>query len=219
MYVLALIGCGFGVGFCSVLGLLLAACCLLFCDLQGDFMAMPFKDESFDNAYAIEATCHAPDRVGCFSEVLRILKPGGRFCCYEWAVTKKYDPSNAHHVELKEGIELGNSLPDVNTIEDITKCMADAGFEIEEVRDVAEDTVVPWYEPFQPKYTPSGFKTTMLGIKLTNLAVRAMEVVRIAPAGSAKMHSNLSVGAMTLYHAGLEGIFTPMLLMVGRKPL
>lgn len=30
--------------------------------VQGDFMALPFPDESFDGAYAIEATCHAPDR-------------------------------------------------------------------------------------------------------------------------------------------------------------
>lgn len=31
-------------------------------------MALPFPDESFDGAYAIEATCHAPDRtkVGVF---------------------------------------------------------------------------------------------------------------------------------------------------------
>jgi len=30
--------------------------------VQGDFMAMPFADASFDGVYAIEATCHAPDR-------------------------------------------------------------------------------------------------------------------------------------------------------------
>ena len=27
--------------------------------MQGDFLAMPFKDDTFDAAYAIEATCHA----------------------------------------------------------------------------------------------------------------------------------------------------------------
>ena len=29
--------------------------------IQGDFMEMPFDSETFDTAYAIEATCHAPD--------------------------------------------------------------------------------------------------------------------------------------------------------------
>lgn len=28
--------------------------------MQGNFLAMPFEDSSFDGAYAIEATCHAP---------------------------------------------------------------------------------------------------------------------------------------------------------------
>lgn len=30
--------------------------------LQGDFMNLPFEDNSFDAVYAIEATCHAPQR-------------------------------------------------------------------------------------------------------------------------------------------------------------
>jgi hypothetical protein len=28
--------------------------------VRGDFLNMPFADGSFDAAYAIEATCHAP---------------------------------------------------------------------------------------------------------------------------------------------------------------
>jgi sterol 24-C-methyltransferase len=47
--------------------------------MKGDFMAIPAPDASFDAAFAIEATCHAPDRVGVFSEVFRVLKPGAVF--------------------------------------------------------------------------------------------------------------------------------------------
>lgn len=50
---------------------------------KGDFMNIPFKDNTFDHAYAIEATCHAPDRVGCYAEILRVTKPGGYFAGYE----------------------------------------------------------------------------------------------------------------------------------------
>merc|ERR1719258_697391 len=42
--------------------------------VQGDFMNLPFKDNSFDGVYAIEATCHAPDRAKCYGEILRVLK-------------------------------------------------------------------------------------------------------------------------------------------------
>lgn len=31
--------------------------------LQGDFMQLPFEDNTFDHVYVIEAACHAPDRV------------------------------------------------------------------------------------------------------------------------------------------------------------
>ena len=45
--------------------------------IKGDFMKMPLADQSYDAAYAVEATCHAPDRVGVYSEIARVLKPGG----------------------------------------------------------------------------------------------------------------------------------------------
>ena len=31
--------------------------------IQGDFMNLPFEDNSFDHVYAIESVCHAPDKV------------------------------------------------------------------------------------------------------------------------------------------------------------
>src|SRR5262249_43134675 len=34
--------------------------------LKADFMDLPVPDQSYDAAYAIEATCHAPDKVALF---------------------------------------------------------------------------------------------------------------------------------------------------------
>ena len=43
-------------------------------------MKMDFaKDNSYDGVYAIEATCHAPDKIGIYSEIFRVLKPGSNF--------------------------------------------------------------------------------------------------------------------------------------------
>lgn len=46
--------------------------------VRGDFLDMPFEDASFDAAYAIEATCHAPTvrflYILCFIIVLCIMK-------------------------------------------------------------------------------------------------------------------------------------------------
>lgn len=52
--------------------------------VQSDFMKLPFSDGSYDHAYAIEATCHAPDAAACYREIARCIKPGGMFVCYEW---------------------------------------------------------------------------------------------------------------------------------------
>jgi len=187
--------------------------------VHGDFMNLPFAPNTFDGIYAIEATCHAPDRTACFRQIFNALKPGARFVTYEWVMTPKYNPEDKYHRQIKEGIELGNALPDITDAEAVRKSLSDAGFDVVEVRDLALDSEVTWYDPFEPRYTVAGFKTTPIGIKLTNLAVKTMEAVKLAPAGSALMHDNLSVGAVTLFEAGKTGIFTPMLLCVGQKPL
>ena len=54
---------------------------------HGDFMKIPFPAETFDHVYAIEATCHAPDRTGCYTQIFNVLKEGGVFGGYEWCMT------------------------------------------------------------------------------------------------------------------------------------
>ncbi|GJR95281.1 24-methylenesterol C-methyltransferase 2-like protein [Tanacetum coccineum] len=42
----------------------------------GNFLEIPFEDESFDGAYSIDATCHAPKLEDVYREIFRVLKPG-----------------------------------------------------------------------------------------------------------------------------------------------
>lgn len=54
-------------------------------------MKLPFDANSFDGAYAIEATCHAPRRQDVYGEIFRVLKPGqvwgpGRGVGRKWVV-------------------------------------------------------------------------------------------------------------------------------------
>lgn len=123
--------------------------------VQGDFMKQPFVDSTFDAAYAIEATCHAPDRVGCYSEIYRVLKPGSVFACYEWCLTDKYDPENAEHVKIKKQIEEGDGLPDIATTHHCLKALKEAGFEILEERDLVLDEYGGWQDPKTGEYSLS----------------------------------------------------------------
>lgn len=102
---------------------------------QGDFQNLPWEENSFDAAFAVEATCHSPDKVRVFSEVLRCLKPGALFANYEWIVTDKYDAANAQHKRIKEGIEVGNGLPTLATAQEVIDAVKKAGFEVVDFYD------------------------------------------------------------------------------------
>ena len=123
--------------------------------VQGDFMKQPFADSSFDAAYAIEATCHAPNRLGCYSEIYRVLKPGSIFACYEWCLTDKYDPENPEHVLIKKQIEEGDGLPDIVSKQHCLKALEEAGFEILEERDLVLDDYGGWQDPKTGEYSLS----------------------------------------------------------------
>lgn len=194
--------------------------------VQGDFMQMPFAkdgEDLFDAAYAIEATCHAPDRVACYKEIYRCLKPGAVFACYEWCMTDKYDASNPEHQRMKKDIEEGNGLPDICSTDDCLEAMKSAGFEVLVESDLAlvePDIVQPWTRPLEPSWNllSQRFQFNWLGAIITNCSVYALECLRIAPAGTVKTQKVLQAGGFALRDAGQEGIFTAMYLMVGRKP-
>jgi sterol 24-C-methyltransferase len=190
--------------------------------IQGDFMKLPFQDAEFDAAYAVEATCHAPDRVKCYQEILRCIKPGGIFAVYEWCMTDKYDPNNLEHQRLKKDIEEGNGLPNIIDCKQCLVAMEAAGFEILLERDQAiVPNVQSWQTPLLPSWNlfSQRFQFNWLGGHLTNWAIATLEFVRIAPKGTVKMQKILQAGGFALRDAAEEGIFTTMYLMVGRKPL
>eukprot|EP01126_Amoeba_proteus_P043207 TRINITY_DN4730_c0_g1_i8.p1 TRINITY_DN4730_c0_g1~~TRINITY_DN4730_c0_g1_i8.p1 ORF type:complete len:263 (-),score=13.41 TRINITY_DN4730_c0_g1_i8:456-1244(-) len=79
--------------------------------VKGNFCEMPLADDTYDQVYAIESTCHAPTRQAVFAEVFRVLKPGGHFGIYEWVLTEKHDPQRREHAQAAKNIEIGNGLP------------------------------------------------------------------------------------------------------------
>jgi sterol 24-C-methyltransferase len=191
------------------------------CDfMKADFMKMPAEAQSFDGAYAIEATCHAPDKVALFSEIFRVLKPGAQFAGYEWCLTDKYDGNNAEHRDIKKGIEEGDALPDIWYTQDVLDALVKAGFEVVASKDLAPDSdpETSWFLPLSGRFTLDGWKHTGVGRVLTNQAVRVLEAVRIAPKGAVQVSNFLNRAAIALVKGGETGIFTPMFYFHARKP-
>jgi sterol 24-C-methyltransferase len=194
------------------------------CSLKrGDFQRLEdfFQRESFDAAYAIEATCHSPDRVRCFSGVANCLKKGGLFCVLEWVMLPGYDPKNKEHVRIKEGIEVGNGLPTLVTPDVCVKNFEEAGFEVVDHFDLNRgqhaSNEIPWYETLNGSLSISGFRMTWLGRTVTHSMVWTLELLRIAPAGSTKVSALLNATALDLVAGGKDQIFTPSYFILGRK--
>ncbi|KAK4150268.1 S-adenosyl-L-methionine-dependent methyltransferase [Chaetomidium leptoderma] len=56
--------------------------------VHGDFLKLPFPDESFDAAYSVESLCYAPDPAEVYREIKRVLKPGAPFTFHDFAMTE-----------------------------------------------------------------------------------------------------------------------------------
>ncbi|CAG8948946.1 hypothetical protein HYFRA_00002074 [Hymenoscyphus fraxineus] len=196
--------------------------------VKGDFMQMSFPAESFDAVYAIEATVHAPSLEGVYSQIFRVLKPGGVFGVYEWLMTDNYDNNNEHHREIRLGIEEGDGISNMVKISEGIAAIKAAGFELELHEDLAKrPDATPWYYPIAGDFKYMGSywdfltiaRMTKLGRGIVHKFVGALEMVGIAPGGTQKTADSLAKAADCLVAGAKEDLFTPMYLMIARKPL
>eukprot|EP00754_Rhynchopus_humris_P017950 Rhum_TRINITY_DN14588_c21_g1::Rhum_TRINITY_DN14588_c21_g1_i1::g.96097::m.96097/K00559/E2.1.1.41, SMT1, ERG6; sterol 24-C-methyltransferase len=177
---------------------------------QGDFTKMDEKDEQYDAAYAIEATCHAPTLESVFGEIHRVLKKGGKFATYEWIATPFYDAKNATHQEIMTEIEYGNGLPPVRTRDQVLAAAKAVGFKLVMDDDLAQDftKVVPWYAKLDMSWWQH---------QLTHFTCFVMETLGFSDSGTLSIHGMLLRAADGLVRGGKANVFTPMHLFVFEK--
>ncbi|MDE2999642.1 MAG: methyltransferase domain-containing protein [Gemmatimonadota bacterium] len=188
------------------------------------FMDMSaIEDNTFDRGYAIESTCHAPDKQRAFAEIFRVLKPGALFWGQEMCLTDKFDPKNERHRAIKQDLMRGIALKDIATFGEVNHALGAAGFQVMEGmdRDVQEGPSTPWYQPMESRHgtlgnalrrLPWGRKAVIAGSKLA-------EVLRLFPKGSAEVVRLLDRTAEAYIAGGKAGIFTPLYCFLARKPL
>lgn len=189
--------------------------------IHGDYMQVPVGDNSYDAAYDIEATAHAPDKTAVFKEIFRVLRPGARFAGYEWCITETFDPENPEHQRIKKDIMVGTALPDIVATEEVGTALRTAGFDLLEARDLAHesDPGMPWYRALQGRdMNLKSVPRTPVGRALTNLTLRIGERLRLVPEGATAVSTMLNAGADALVEGGISGIFTPMFFFLACKP-
>lgn len=194
---------------------------------KGDFMQMSFDKNTFDAVYAIEATVHAPSLEGVYTQIFNVLKPGGTFGVYEWVMTDEYDNDNPEHREIRLGIEQGDGISNMVKASDAIAAMEAAGFELLRAEDLADrGDDIPWYYPLAGSWKHMSnigdlftiMRMTWWGRGIVHKFLGGMEKVGIFPKGSQKTADSLAYAADCLVKGGEKKLFTPMFLMVGRKP-
>ena len=188
-----------------------------------NFMDMSvFDTDTFDAGYAIESTCHAPDKQGAFAEIFRVLKPGALFWGQEMCMTDNFDPSSKSHSAIKDELMLGIALNGIATFAEVNRALEAVGFEVIEAADweVTESPSTPWYQPLegQSGTLRNAFLRTPLGRKAMIGGLKLAETLRFFPQGSCSVVQLMDRTADAYVAGGKSGIFTPLYCFVARKP-
>ena len=191
--------------------------------IKCDFMDMgAIEADSFDAGYAIESTCHAPDKERAFAEIYRVLKPGALLWGQEMCMAEKFDPDDSLHRTIKEELKLGIALKEIATFSEVDRALESAGYEVIEAadRDDREGQGIPWYRPMegQSGTLRSLFRRTPLGRKAIFAGLRLAEAFQIFPKGSADIVQLMDRTANAYVAGGKTGIFTPLYCFIARKP-
>ena len=191
--------------------------------IKCDFMDMSaIQADSFDAGYAIESTCHAPDKERALAEIYRVLKPGALLWGQEMCMTEKFDPDDSLHRTVKHELMLGIALKEIATFSEVNRALEAAGYDVIEAadRDNKEGRGTPWYQPMEGqsgtlrnlfRRTPSGRKAIFAGLRLA-------EAFRLFPNGATDVVQLMDRTANAYVAGGKTGIFTPLYCFVARKP-
>lgn len=181
------------------------------------------EDNTFDRGYAIESTCHAPNKVHAFAEIFRVLKPGALFWGQEMCLTERFDPNNERHQAIKRDLMYGIALKEIATQGEVVRALETVGFHVIEGmnRDVKEGPTTPWYQPLEARHGTLANYVVKIpwGRKAFIGASKLAELLGVFPRGSAQVVRLMDRTAEAYVAGGQAGIFTPLYCFLARKPL
>jgi sterol 24-C-methyltransferase len=193
---------------------------------------------------------------------MKVLKPGGivstichsdfisksiaQFGVYEWCMTDAWDPSNPVHKEIAHGIEVGDGIPEMRTIQQARQALKNVGFDILHEEDLAaRPDEIPWYYPLEGDIRKAQtawdyltvWRMSWSGKLVTQTAVKLLETAGLVPKGTFSVGEALKTASIALVRGGQEKVskisilelipiliirasqlFTPMYLAISRKP-
>ena len=135
--------------------------------------------------------------------------------------------ADPEHREIRLGIEQGNGISNMVRVSEGFAAIKAAGFELEFHEDLAQrPDPIPWYWPLAGDWRYLGSITdlftigrlTWWGRGLIHRFIGLGETLRVMPKGTQKTADSLAWAADCIVAGGKQKLFTPMYLMVARKP-
>ena len=114
--------------------------------LKGDFMDLPFADESFDVVLNQESFCYAVDKPAYLRGVYRVLKPDG--CWRAFDVLLCDAPTTDEHRALLATMRRSWRLPPFLLWRDVRAILEETGFTSITNRDLTAEAL-PWREEYR----------------------------------------------------------------------
>jgi tocopherol O-methyltransferase len=110
--------------------------------LLADWLGNDLPRASFDAAVAIESTEHMVDKLRCFAEIRRVLRPGGRAVIAAWLSAER--PTRWQVRFLLEPICREGRLPAMGTETDYRALLASSGLRLDSFEDLTPNVARTW---------------------------------------------------------------------------
>ncbi|WP_069170081.1 methyltransferase domain-containing protein [Streptomyces griseus] len=102
---------------------------------NADVMELPFGDDSFDGAWAVESLLHVPDRSRALAETARVLRPGGRLVI---ADTVERPPVGPEARAVLDEICAAYHVSAYATADEYSGLLTASGFVDIDIRDISD---------------------------------------------------------------------------------
>lgn len=144
--------------------------------VEGDAMALPFSDHTFDAAVMPLVIFFVPDPAKGVSEMARVVKPGGWVTAYTWDMHGKGFPYDGLRTEMEA---LGIAVPappstDASRTEALQALWADAGLQAIETQPISVQRSFTDFDD----YWNTVLKGPSMGAKLAALSAHDAELLK-----------------------------------------
>lgn len=105
--------------------------------IEADYHHLPFDDNSFNGAYALESFCHSNDPEKLMGEWNRVIKQNGRLVITDGFIKVKPENSSKYFNWCYRMLCNGFALPKVPNIYETINLLGKHGFKVKEVNDLS----------------------------------------------------------------------------------